>query len=239
PGRTRAPQRLFPKQAPPLPGQLLRQPRAEAERGAPGEQAPLQPPGGTVTGRPRSAPSLFPYPYGGILASLRAPFTWRCRVLKSPRVASAPERKRRPEPNSLPAEMSIGVPIKVLHEAEGHIVTCETNTGEVYRGKLIEAEDNMNCQMSNITVTYRDGRVAQLEQVYIRGSKIRFLILPDMLKNAPMLKSMKNKNQGSGAGRGKAAILKAQVLGDPSALPSLSASPDPIHRSYANSKVAP
>lgn len=67
-------------------------------------------------------------------------------------------------------------------------------------------------QMSNITVTYRDGRVAQLEQVYIRGSKIRFLILPDMLKNAPMLKSMKNKNQGSGAGRGKAAILKAQGM---------------------------
>lgn len=66
--------------------------------------------------------------------------------------------------------------------------------------------------MSNITVTYRDGRVAQLEQVYIRGSKIRFLILPDMLKNAPMLKSMKNKNQGSGAGRGKAAILKAQGM---------------------------
>lgn len=43
--------------------------------------------------------------------------------------------------------MSIGVPIKILHEAEGHIVTCETNTGEVYRGKLIEAEDNMNCQV--------------------------------------------------------------------------------------------
>ena len=107
--------------------------------------------------------------------------------------------------------MSIEVGAHVRLGQEGHIVTCETNTGEVYRGKLIEAEDNMNCQMSNITVTYRDGRVAQLEQVYIRGSKIRFLILPDMLKNAPMLKSMKNKNQGSGAGRGKAAILKAQV----------------------------
>lgn len=47
-------------------------------------------------------------------------------------------------------KMSIGVPIKVLHEAEGHIVTCETNTGEVYRGKLIEAEDNMNCQVGVI-----------------------------------------------------------------------------------------
>ncbi|KDR18508.1 small nuclear ribonucleoprotein Sm D3 [Zootermopsis nevadensis] len=106
--------------------------------------------------------------------------------------------------------MSIGVPIKVLHEAEGHIVTCETNTGEVYRGKLIEAEDNMNCQMINITVTYRDGRVAQLENVYIRGSKIRFLILPDMLKNAPMFKRQGNKGTG-GAGRGKSAILRAQA----------------------------
>jgi len=105
--------------------------------------------------------------------------------------------------------MSIGVPIKVLHEAEGHIVTCETTTGEVYRGKLVEAEDNMNCQMANITVTYRDGRVAQLENVYIRGSKIRFMILPDMLKNAPMFKRIQGKGQS--AGRGKSAILRAQA----------------------------
>lgn len=107
--------------------------------------------------------------------------------------------------------MSIGVPIKVLHEAEGHIITCETNTGEVYRGKLIEAEDNMNCQMQNVTVTYRDGKVAPLENVYIRGSKIRFLILPDMLKNAPMFKRPGGKGSGT-AGRGKSAILRAQGL---------------------------
>lgn len=113
--------------------------------------------------------------------------------------------------NSLPAKMSYSVLIKVLHEAAGHIMTCETNTDKMYHGKLSGREDNINCRMSNIAVPYREGPVAQLEQVYIRGSKIRFLILPDMLKNAPMLKSMKNKNQGSGAGRGKAAILKAQV----------------------------
>ena len=107
--------------------------------------------------------------------------------------------------------MSIGVPIKVLHEAEGHIVTCETNTGVVYRGKLVEAEDNMNCQMVNITVTYRDGRVAELENVYIRGSKIRFMILPDMLKNAPMFKKIAGKG-GTTAGRGKSAILRAQGI---------------------------
>ena len=109
--------------------------------------------------------------------------------------------------------MSIGVPIKVLHEAEGHTVTCETTTGEVYRGKLVEAEDNMNCQMANITCTYRDGRVAQLENVYIRGSKIRFMILPDMLKNAPMFKRVQSRGGGGGgAGRGKSAILRAQGI---------------------------
>lgn len=102
--------------------------------------------------------------------------------------------------NYLDLKMSIGVPIKVLHEAEGHIVTCETNTGEVYRGKLVEAEDNMNCQMTSVTVTYRDGKTASVENVYIRGSKIRFLILPDMLKNAPMFKRHGAKIANAGAG---------------------------------------
>ena len=92
-------------------------------------------------------------------------------------------------------------------------MTCETITGEVYRGRLVEAEDNMNCQMSSVAVTYRDGRVANLENIYIRGSKIRFLILPDMLKNAPMFKTMgrgRASNTGT-AGRGKSAILRAQA----------------------------
>jgi len=89
-------------------------------------------------------------------------------------------------------------------------VTCETNTGEVYRGKLVEAEDNMNCQFATVNVTYRDGRTAELENVYIRGSKIRFLILPDMLKNAPMFKKVMGRGGGS-AGRGKSAILRAQA----------------------------
>ena len=104
--------------------------------------------------------------------------------------------------------MSIGIPIKVLHEAEGHIITIETVNGEIYRGKLIEAEDNMNCQMTGITATARDGRYFNIENIFIRGSKIRFLILPDMLKNAPMLKKMGAKTSTVS---GRSALLKAQV----------------------------
>jgi small nuclear ribonucleoprotein D3 len=36
--------------------------------------------------------------------------------------------------------MSVGVPVKLLHEGEGHIVTIELKSGEIYRGTLLEAE---------------------------------------------------------------------------------------------------
>merc|ERR1712127_237443 len=94
------------------------------------------------------------------------------------------------------------IPIKILHEAEGHIITVETSTGEIYRGKLSDAEDNMNIQMMNVTMTHRSGNTEQLQKIYIRGSQVRFMILPDMLKNAPMLNQTKKDQARRGIGRG-------------------------------------
>lgn len=71
----------------------------------------------------------------------------------------------------------------------------------------------MNIQMREITVTSRDGRVSQLDQVYIRGSNVRFFIVPDMLKNAPMFKQVGPgalKGRGIGLGRGRATVARAQ-----------------------------
>ena len=121
----------------------------------------------------------------------------------------------------------VGVPLKLLHESEGHIITVRTckspaqntreannpnnplllqmelKTGETYRGTLLEAEDNWNSQLKDITATGRvrfilqiniiswafdtglhlkplsniqDGRVYELENVFIRGSKIRCVL---------------------------------------------------------------
>lgn len=69
----------------------------------------------------------------------------------------------------------------------------------------------MNCQLGNITLTARDGRVSNLEHAYVRGSKIRFLILPDMLKNAPMFKRVEagktgGRGRGLGLGRGRGGV---------------------------------
>lgn len=57
------------------------------------------------------------------------------------------------------------------------VQTILTDTLGVYT-----AEDNMNVQLKDITVTARDGRVSHLDQVYIRGSHVRFFIVPDMLR---------------------------------------------------------
>ena len=62
----------------------------------------------------------------------------------------------------------IGIPIKLLHESEGHVVTVphtstpaitvsqvELKSGETYRGDLYDAEDNWNVQLTDVTATAR------------------------------------------------------------------------------------
>lgn len=53
------------------------------------------------------------------------------------------------------------VPVKLLHEAEGHDVTIELKSGELYRGRLLAAEETMNVQLSSVVHQARDGRVTR------------------------------------------------------------------------------
>lgn len=70
--------------------------------------------------------------------------------------------------------------------------------GEIYRGMLITGEDTMNMTLSDVVRTARNGQVSKLPSVYLRGGSIRFIALPDLLKNAPVFKkviSMKKKDE--------------------------------------------
>lgn len=104
--------------------------------------------------------------------------------------------------------MSVGIPIKLLHEASPHVVTVELRMGDTYRGTLYTVEDNMNVQLRRVTHTRRDGKVSNMDHVFIRGSKIRFFILPDILASAPMFKRVEALKEGRplearGLGRGR------------------------------------
>ncbi|EGB10171.1 hypothetical protein AURANDRAFT_36815 [Aureococcus anophagefferens] len=102
------------------------------------------------------------------------------------------------------AAKAVGVPIKLLHEGEGHMVTIELKNGEIYRGHLDESEETMNCLVTDVVVTARDGRVTKLENVYIRGSQIKrerraFMILPDLLKHSPVFEKVKELKKADDA----------------------------------------
>lgn len=108
---------------------------------------------------------------------------------------------------------TIGIPTKLLHEALGHVVTLELKGGQSYRGKLFDAEDNLNCSLSQVVLTARDGKQTHLDSVYIRGSMIRFIVVPDMLQQAPMFKRVgpnAMKGRGIGAARGRATIMRGK-----------------------------
>jgi len=95
-------------------------------------------------------------------------------------------------------------------------VTIELKNGETYRGKLDEAEDNMNCHLSNCTKTGKDGRVTTLANCFLRGSHVRFMVLPDILKNAPFFKKIDTKANKARSSAGKAkTAAKERTVGRP------------------------
>ena len=95
--------------------------------------------------------------------------------------------------------MVVGVPIKLLNESLHFVVTVELTNGQVYRGKMIQVEDNMNLQLRDVQMTARDGQVHNLDQVFLRGSSIRFVIVPDNFRYAPFFEGF-----GAAAIAGKA-----------------------------------
>ena len=67
--------------------------------------------------------------------------------------------------------------------------------------------------MKEIAVTARDGKQSHLDNVYIRGNMIRFMVVPDMLQQASMFNRVgpnAMKGRGIGSARGRATILRAQ-----------------------------
>lgn len=91
--------------------------------------------------------------------------------------------------------MSIGVPIKLLYEAEGMKITVELKNGEIYRGLLLGAEDSMNVSLQDVLKTARNGKISKLPNVYLRGSSVRLIALPDLLKSAPVFQKVQTQKR--------------------------------------------
>jgi hypothetical protein len=49
---------------------------------------------------------------------------------------------------SVTGKKGVGIPVILLHDAEGGIVTVEMKDGCIYRGTLDDAQDNMNLTLT-------------------------------------------------------------------------------------------
>ena len=116
----------------------------------------------------------------------------------------------------------VGIPIVLLHDAEGSVITVETKHGELIRGLLFEAEDQMNLYLKHAVITSpcdqskSKWKKRKCDQVYIQGTQILFVALPDMLKHAPMFRRIQGwrKNpsaapEGASVGQAAAILRKA------------------------------
>ncbi len=66
---------------------------------------------------------------------------------------------------SVTGSAGIGLPIVLLHDSEGAIVTVETKSGDMYRGILDEAEDSMNLALKDVLRTDIHGKATRLTKV--------------------------------------------------------------------------
>mmetsp|Transcript_12733 Transcript_12733/g.16136 ORF Transcript_12733/g.16136 Transcript_12733/m.16136 type:complete len:114 (-) Transcript_12733:367-708(-) len=95
-----------------------------------------------------------------------------------------------------------GIPIKLLYEAEGMKITAEMKNGEIYRGLLLNAEETMNLTLSDVVRTSKNGQVSKVPSVYLRGSMVRFISLPELLVDAPVFKKVVSLKKRAEAERG-------------------------------------
>ena len=93
---------------------------------------------------------------------------------------------------SVTGKRGVGVPVILMHDGEGTIVTVECKNGDTYRGFLDETEDNMNCILKDATRTDAKGNTTAVEHIFLRGSQIAFFVFPNMLKKAPMFKRVRD-----------------------------------------------
>lgn len=99
---------------------------------------------------------------------------------------------------SVTGSVGIGIPIILLHDAEGGTVHIDLKNGDSYQGTLDEAQDNMNCTLKGCTKTTQKGEVSRVEEVFIRGSQITFVCVPEMLGAGPVFNRIKTLRQYGG-----------------------------------------
>ncbi|CAK4022625.1 Small nuclear ribonucleo Sm D1 [Lecanosticta acicola] len=98
---------------------------------------------------------------------------------------------------------------RFLMKCTNETVTIELKTGTIVQGTITSVSPQMNTNLKNAKMTPKNGTQIALDQISIRGSEIRYYILPDSLPldtllvdDAPKPKNKARKEQDKSGGAG-------------------------------------
>ncbi|KAK0656804.1 hypothetical protein B0T16DRAFT_385448 [Cercophora newfieldiana] len=101
--------------------------------------------------------------------------------------------------------------VRFLMKCANETVTIELKNGTVVHGTITSVSPQMNTALRNVKMTPRGQDAVPLDSMNIRGSTIRYFILPDSLPLDTLLiddapkpknKARKEADRGAGGGRG-------------------------------------
>lgn len=115
---------------------------------------------------------------------------------------------------SASGKRGVTIPQLLLQEGEGLTLTLEGADGSTYRGLAEAADDSMNVSLTGVTVTAPDGAVRRAERLFLRGSTVVLVVLPDILAKSPMFDRVRalaaGRNRALGLGRARADAMQAK-----------------------------
>ncbi|CAJ0951101.1 unnamed protein product, partial [Mesorhabditis belari] len=113
------------------------------------------------------------------------------------------------------------LPLSLLRTAQNHPMLVELKNGETYNGHLQSCDSWMNIHLRDVIFTSKDGdRFFKMAEVYIRGSTVKYLRIPDQVvdlvkqevaevrrqqKDAQKQRKQMSRGGGRGGGPGRGA----------------------------------
>uniref|UniRef100_A0A915K9W2 U6 snRNA-associated Sm-like protein LSm4 n=1 Tax=Romanomermis culicivorax TaxID=13658 RepID=A0A915K9W2_ROMCU len=100
------------------------------------------------------------------------------------------------------------LPLSLLRTAQNHPMLVELKNCETYNGHLVACDNWMNIHLRDVICTSRDGdKFWRIPEVYVRGSNIKYMRIPDEILDAVKddggkeLKRSGNRDQSGRGGK--------------------------------------
>lgn len=78
--------------------------------------------------------------------------------------------------------------LSFLQELRGTLVEIELKNSSIVSGEMVYVDENMNTFLKHAKITMKGSNPTKAEEYMVRGSTIRYIILPESMNTSDVLK---------------------------------------------------